>query len=171
MQSFRRALVAVTMALATIEILPSGLGKASSPANPNMAQSSSRFSFLLDFTFVDNEHGWALGAACAASSTCNSSGVRATIDGGRTWRRVGAPPAPPGWRGRAQPEPRSVHAIRFANLRHGWLYGPSLWSTRDAGASWQRDSQLARWWRWRWPAAQELRRLVRWRTPLGVRLG
>ncbi|MBI3750729.1 MAG: hypothetical protein HY263_03600 [Chloroflexi bacterium] len=31
---------------------------------------------------------------------------------------------------------RGVSSIRFANARDGWVFGPSLWSTHDDGATW-----------------------------------
>lgn len=95
--------------------------------------------WLMDFHFVDSEHGWALGTTCAGSPTCSTVVVTATTDGGRTWHSLGAPSALPGWRG--DNGPLRVGSIRFADRKHGWVYGPAMFSTADGGRTWQKDRQ------------------------------
>ncbi len=111
-------------------------------------------------TFVSLSTGWALGGApCARSDNCLA--FRETLDGGRTWwprplpvalvkaadRKVGAYPAFT----LSQCCDGALN-IRFADQRDGWIYGgllvpgqvpstvsigPDLWSTHNAGLTWQ----------------------------------
>jgi photosystem II stability/assembly factor-like uncharacterized protein len=59
-----------------------------------------------------------------------------TADAGRTWTPIPAPDAP------IFPSPSQVtpgiSRLRFADARNGWAYGPDLWATHDAGATWNR---------------------------------
>jgi photosystem II stability/assembly factor-like uncharacterized protein len=64
-----------------------------------------------------------------------------TVNGGRTWAAVTAPPVRlvnpvgvvPG---------TSVSAIRFADASNGWLFNPALWVTHDGGRHWRQLSLL-----------------------------
>ena len=92
-------------------------------------------------TFVSPTQGWALGVAPCAGQACQVAVVR-TLDGGRTWSDVPAPPAVlSAWeRGlAAQMSPGSgVSGLRFATPLDGWAYGPDLWATHDGGTTWTR---------------------------------
>lgn len=76
-------------------------------------------------------HGFALGAAPCPAGDCTV--VAGTVDGGRHWAALGAPPAPLAPSG----EP-GVTSIRFADPLHGWAFGPGFYATADGGRSWRR---------------------------------
>ena len=82
-------------------------------------------------TFVSIEMGWALGGAPCSSGTCVA--LRRTLNGGRSWSAVGAPPA---LFSPASEQGQGVSQIRFANSFDGWAFGPDLWSTHDGGLHW-----------------------------------
>lgn len=94
-----------------------------------------------DLTFVDEQHGWALGYDhCPAGGFCLI--VKRTQDGGHTWRSVGGPagvgPPPNGVPctdlGDAGP---CVDRILFADVNTGYLWsGRSVYLTRDGGQTW-----------------------------------
>jgi hypothetical protein len=139
----------VVALLATASLISAGslCWRAGAEAAPTLPRHSHiaflPFSDILDFSFVDSRRGWALGASCSRSGTCDSVAVRATNDGGRTWLAVGAPQAYPNW---VSSNPRDLHgadSIRFADLRIGWIYGAGLWSTHEGGLTWQKDGQAA----------------------------
>ena len=92
-------------------------------------------------TFISLEMGWALGAApCPSSGTCLA--LRRTLNAGRTWTAVAAPPtlfSP------ADSEGRGVSQIRFADPLDGWAFGPDLWSTHDGGAHWTKSGFSLVW--------------------------
>lgn len=83
---------------------------------------------LIDITFADTAHGWAIGSICSQPDNCPLQ-LRITTDGGRTWF-AGNPPAvqalgvDPGWQ------------LRFVSAQVGYLYGPSLYRTGDGGQTW-----------------------------------
>jgi hypothetical protein len=74
------------------------------------------------FTAISDDTWWLLGTAPCASPPCTSL-VR-TDDGGRSF--VGVP----------APRTAAVSEVRFADSRDGFAYGPALWVTHNAGASW-----------------------------------
>jgi hypothetical protein len=91
-------------------------------------------------TFVSLELGWVLGSAPCGSGTCLA--VLRTIDAGRTWSAVQAPPtlfSP------ASSPDQGVSQVRFADPRDGWAFGPQLWSTHDGGAHWSESSLTNVW--------------------------
>lgn len=84
-------------------------------------------SFVLDLTWISDRSGWALAARPCVRGLCPE--LARTRDGGRTWRRL---PAPPG----------AIHPwshVRFANSAVGYLFGPALFVTRDGGKTWGRE--------------------------------
>jgi hypothetical protein len=83
-------------------------------------------------TFVSLTQGWVLGTAPCPAQPCTS--VVRTADGGKTWTGIPAPKAT------LNDATAGVRAIRFADARDGWAFGPSLWSTHDGGATWHHVS-------------------------------
>lgn len=85
-------------------------------------------------TFASPTEGWVLGSTACGSSQC--AVIAHTLDAGRTWSRIPAPAttisAGPGFVG------NGVRALRFADPRDGWAYGPDLWATHDGGTTWAR---------------------------------
>lgn len=79
---------------------------------------------------------WVLGDAPCKSPPCTSL-VRST-DGGAHFVGLPAPRAPlainnqPG----GPASPASVSAVRFADQRDGWIFGPGLYATHDGGENW-----------------------------------
>ncbi|MDQ1713376.1 MAG: hypothetical protein QOE45_2826 [Frankiaceae bacterium] len=84
-------------------------------------------------SFYDAAHGYAVGERCVAK-TCRAV-LRATGDGGRTWRVA---PGPPGtWQTDEGRSANGVRSVTFADARNGWLYGDALVETHDGGLHWQ----------------------------------
>lgn len=127
--------VAIAAMLATAGAAASPrLGRAPA-ASPRLAAGPAPVS-PLSASFVSGSEGWLLaGEHCA---TYCKLVLRQTVDGGRHWRPVPAPPAPaapaPGGRTPAD----AVSQIRFATVSDGWAFGPGLWVTHDAGRQWHR---------------------------------
>jgi len=69
-----------------------------------------------------------LGAVACPAGFCTA--VRHTLDRGRTWSGVSAPPAP------IDTGSTGVSRLRFADPTDGFAFGPGLWVTHDGGASW-----------------------------------
>ena len=86
---------------------------------------------VVDLWFVEDRHGWVLGLDCPTPGICRP-GIRATDDGGRTWRKTGAPPVEisSGEGG------SGVSQIRFADRSNGFVFGPRLFVTHDGARSW-----------------------------------
>jgi photosystem II stability/assembly factor-like uncharacterized protein len=74
-----------------------------------------------------------LGNANCATPPCTT--LLATADGGRSWQRDGAPPAP---LSTGAPQRTTVRSVRFADAQHGYLFGGALYETGDGGRSWTR---------------------------------
>ena len=83
-------------------------------------------------TFVGTRTGWVIGQALTpghcATQFCTS--VARTDDAGRTWTGVPAPMAG------AADGASGLSQIRFLDLKNGWAYGPQLFATHTAGATW-----------------------------------
>jgi hypothetical protein len=98
---------------------------------------------LVDLSFVTAEEGWVLGTAPCKSAPCTS--VLHTTDGGRSWAGIPAPQAflinspkaggPDGDCSTAA----CVSHLRFGTPRVAYAYGPDLFVTQDAGATWARQ--------------------------------
>ncbi|HTS14193.1 MAG TPA: hypothetical protein VMH24_00890, partial [Candidatus Sulfotelmatobacter sp.] len=84
-------------------------------------------------TFASPTEGWVLGTTACGSSLC--AVVAHTLDAGRTWSRIAAPPTTVG--DGARLSAHGVSALRFADHLDGWAYGPDLWATHDGGATWR----------------------------------
>jgi hypothetical protein len=98
-----------------------------------------------DWTWVSDNQGWALARTACGTSVCVA--LRATTDGGRTWRSL---PTPDALDVAAQYDPDAACArraclsgVRFATSKIGWLFGPSLFRTSDGGNTWTRESSRA----------------------------
>ena len=90
----------------------------------------------LSATFASASIGWVLGIASPGCSGAARIVLRKTVDGGRNWFGVPAPPAPWMYQHPAA-RPDSVSEVLFADPRDGWVFGPGLWATHDGGASWR----------------------------------
>jgi photosystem II stability/assembly factor-like uncharacterized protein len=84
-------------------------------------------------TFVSDDEGFVLGALRCGTGWC--AAVRKTLDRGRSWVPVNAPPAPIDATG-----PSAIDALRFANPSDGFAFGPGLWETQDGGGTWRQVS-------------------------------
>jgi hypothetical protein len=84
-------------------------------------------------TFIGQYTGALIGQAGTPGhcATDNCTSLEGTTDYGQTWFGVSAPHtgAPDGDFG--------VGQLRFLNEESGWAFGPQLWVTDNAGASWQ----------------------------------
>ncbi|MGH3448098.1 MAG: hypothetical protein ACRDP4_10810, partial [Nocardioidaceae bacterium] len=107
----------------------------------------------LSLTATGSNHQWVLAATPGRDCEWkHCATIFATTDGGAHWQTKGQLPAPTIVTG--SPGPSTVDQVRFAGSGSdydGWVYGESLWSTHDSGASWQRPDvggsvyQLAAW--------------------------
>jgi photosystem II stability/assembly factor-like uncharacterized protein len=119
-------------------------------ANPSSSTTTGPFSLIpltsgvQDWTWVNDEHGWALVRRPCGKTVC--VGLRETVDGGRTWTSLPAPDAldaelfadanfGPVAACAARP---CLSSVRFATPEVGWLYGPALFQTLDGGQTWTR---------------------------------
>jgi photosystem II stability/assembly factor-like uncharacterized protein len=93
---------------------PTGPIAPAGPVPPGFAPQS--FTAISEFTW------WLLGTAPCSSPPCTS--IVRTNNGGRTF--VGTP----------APRTDKVSQLRFADAQNGFAYGPQLWVTHDAGATW-----------------------------------
>jgi photosystem II stability/assembly factor-like uncharacterized protein len=83
-------------------------------------------------SFVSADRGFVLGTTGCRQASCTV--LLATNDGGRTWERTTAPPAPVRT---GAPTGEGIRTIRFANARDGWAFGGGLFSTHDGGVHWR----------------------------------
>src|SRR5579875_908986 len=136
------ALAAVGCALtaAGCALTAAGCARAAAGCAGTVAQTSAkRFARALprfvplSVSFVSPSAGWAWGPARPYSSP--SPGVLArTSSFGRRWSaRLQFEYAQPG-------QPGGFSGVRFADARHGWLFGAGLRATTDGGRSWRRIS-------------------------------
>lgn len=74
------------------------------------------------FTAVSETDWWLLGSAPCGRRSCTA--IVHTTDGGPRFSRIPAPPT------------RGVSALRFANARDGYAFGPRLYTTTNGGRTW-----------------------------------
>ena len=131
---FRRAVT-----LAALPVLALTLGTGSAMARPASGGPPPPKGFEADSaSFVSATTGYVLGARRCSQLPCPARLVK-TVDGGATWKAVPVPAVQlvPTFSG----SPASaVSTVRFENSRTGWLFGPGLWATTDAGQHWRRVS-------------------------------
>lgn len=81
------------------------------------------------FTAVSLQMWWLLGSIpCDGTQRCPE--ILRTTDGGDRFEQLAAPDF--GW----IPNGIMDSGLRFADASHGWLFGPSLWSSDDGGSTW-----------------------------------
>lgn len=87
-------------------------------------------------TFTTQSQGAALGTTTSGCHARACTTLAGTPDYGQTWTKADAPPAGP-------PDGASgVSQLRFLDQDHGWAYGPELYYTQDAGATWTQVKHL-----------------------------
>jgi photosystem II stability/assembly factor-like uncharacterized protein len=115
---------------------PTLMGVYPPPAPPSHPWSDP-YRQILDFSFVDPQHGWLLDSGC---DKCISLGMFSTRDGGRTWQpeknSLGKEIIQNWHQGIAE----SVPSISYIDLETGWVYNPGLWSTHDGGLTWDNEN-------------------------------
>ena len=87
------------------------------------------------FTAVSESTFWVLGTNGCAASGCVSE-VMHTVNGGKSFHRIPAPPTDFLAGNLSTPGPPLVSDIRFADLSNGWVFGNTLWATHTGGAAW-----------------------------------
>ena len=85
-------------------------------------------------SFVSARTGFVLGTRRCSVLPCKAL-LRKTVNGGKTWTSVPAPPVSlvPPVNG---PPLSDVSTVRFENSSDGWLFDPGLWVTTNGGAQW-----------------------------------
>lgn len=89
---------------------------------------------IIDSTWVSADDGWVLGRTTCGSAVCIT--LKATSDGGRTWREVTSPGGPPAADMLEECVAPCVTNVRFANRMIGYAFGPGFFVTRDGGRTW-----------------------------------
>jgi hypothetical protein len=88
-------------------------------------------------SFISTTRGFVLGTVgCRPHAFCKARLIR-TTDDGMHWRFLTAPDVLVTDPSRV-PRHRDISDLAFAGRRTGWLFGPGLWVTRDAGGRWRR---------------------------------
>jgi hypothetical protein len=85
---------------------------------------------------ISESQFWVLGGEGCTTSQCPPE-ILHTVDSGRTFQRVPAPPMVFLYGNVATPGYPSVFDLRFADASNGWLFGGQLWATHDGGAHWR----------------------------------
>jgi hypothetical protein len=100
-----------TTAAASATTAPPAASAAAAPAPSGQVPAGFT---IRSVSFVSATEGFALGASAIAH----------TLDAGRTWTALPAPPT------------TNVSELRFANAEDGWAWGPDLWVTHDGARTW-----------------------------------
>ncbi len=85
-------------------------------------------------TFISPEDGWVLGLSMCGTASCLR--LAKTGDAGKTWTWVNSDNV-------STISPSDQWHIRFADGENGWISGPALYSTHDAGLIWTRVALTA----------------------------
>lgn len=88
---------------------------------------------LEDLTWVSTSQGWVLATQPCSTGICNR--LAETTDGGQRWQALPDPPADTQEQDCAAVA--CVSGVRFATTNVGYLFGPALLITSDAGEHWQ----------------------------------
>lgn len=89
-------------------------------------------------SFVSARTGFVLGARKCSKLPCPAR-LEKTVNGGKTWIPVPAPAVSLVAPFTGSPK-SAVATVRFENASDGWLFGPALWATTDAGQQWHQES-------------------------------
>ena len=111
---------------------------ASTPSLAGTTPAASRASaarFITDLTWVGDLTGWALSAVVCGSGLCPE--LASTTDGGKTWQQLPNPPASIQNGTVNCANVACISHVRFASTSFGYLYGPALLVTSNAGRSWR----------------------------------
>lgn len=92
---------------------------ATSPAAKRYTTPAPTSPFVVDLTWIGEDHGWALS---------DDHGVYETVDGAAHWRRLGGTLT------------GGISHIRFATATVGYAFGPELFTTADGGRTWSRQA-------------------------------
>lgn len=99
---------------------------------------------IIDLSFPDPLHGWALGWQGNPSGrgrvTTKPASLRSSMDGGETWQALPAPSTSIQI-GHDITTTHEVRNIRFANNMDGWAFNPGLFATHDGGKTWVDESR------------------------------
>jgi photosystem II stability/assembly factor-like uncharacterized protein len=79
---------------------------------------------------------WVLGTTSCTTAGCPPE-ILHTLDAGKTFRRIPAPPMVFLDGNPSTPGLPRVFDIRFADPSDGWVFGDQLWATHDGGAHWR----------------------------------
>ena len=99
-------------------------------AQPGPAQTAASGPRIQSVGWSSPARGWLLGTAACGTRTCTK--VLTTGNAGHTWSAAGVVPAPI-----ARSAGPGVSTIRFADSKHGWAFGPSLFATTNGGRTWR----------------------------------
>ncbi len=114
--------------------------RAAASASSSSGSPVALLSSLLDLTWISDRAGWALTVTACGTALC--PGLARTVDGGRTWQPMPAPPGVVQGTTTNCDQAACVSHIRFASTSIGYLFGPALFVTRDGGRHWARTPGL-----------------------------
>jgi photosystem II stability/assembly factor-like uncharacterized protein len=121
--------------LAALPAVLVALGTGSASAQPASGNPPPPKGFEADSaSFVSAQTGFVLGTRLCSELPCKAL-LHKTVNGGKTWTSVPAPPVslvPPF----TAPPLSDVSTVRFENASDGWLFNPGLWATTDGGGQW-----------------------------------
>jgi photosystem II stability/assembly factor-like uncharacterized protein len=119
--------------LAALVAAAIGLSMGEALGDPDL--SSSRGISAMEF--VSSSRGWVWEGH-------SDGGIFRTIDGGRHFHQIAKMPYArmnaADWE-LSEPRP-AANRMRFADARHGWIFGPDLFTTRDGGVTWASEPRV-----------------------------
>jgi photosystem II stability/assembly factor-like uncharacterized protein len=83
-------------------------------------------------SFPSTTRGFLLGTSPCSHAPCTA--LLTSTDAGRTWAGVPVPHVP--FTSPSSSSSGGVSHVAFANASDGWVYGPSLWATRNGAQTW-----------------------------------